>query len=149
MTRTVRLLVAATALLGAGGCGSNFTPAPTPVGGSNELAVFLDRETGFSTHDVYDAQDQPMRFNANGDLIWVATGDRFGGFIADGHVITADRICAACYFLVRFGREKGEQRAYLTWASEESVEHPAAVLDVEIIGSHLAVTESDRTIPYD
>lgn len=149
MTRTSRLLVAVTILLGAGGCGSNIAPAPTPLGVSNELAVFLDRETGFATNDVYDAQDQPMRFNANGDLIWMATGERFGGFIADGHVITADRICAACYFLVRFGREKGEPRAYLTWASEQSAEHPAAVLDVEIVGSHLAVTESERLIPYD
>ena len=68
MTRTSRLLVAVTILLGAGGCGSNIAPAPTPLGVSNELAVFLDRETGFATNDVYDAQDQPMRFNANGDL---------------------------------------------------------------------------------
>ena len=90
-----------------------------------------------------------MRFNGNGDLIWAATGERFGGFIADGHVITADRICAGCYFLVRFGRSNGQQRAYLTWAAEPSPDRPAAVLDVEIVGTHLSVTESDRLIPND
>jgi len=148
MTRTIRHLVAATALLTAG-CGSSFMPAPTPHDGSTELAVFLDRETGFSTNDVYDAQDQAMRFNANGDLIWVATGERFGGFIADGQVITADRICAGCYFLVRFGRSNGEEHAYLTWAAEPSPDHAAAVLDVEIVGTHVAVTQSARLVPYD
>jgi hypothetical protein len=149
MNRTARLLVVATILLGAVACGSNVTPAPTPVGASKELAVFLDRETGFSTNDVYDAQDQPMRFDASGNLIWVATGERFGGFIADGYVITADRICGGCYFLVRFGRERGQLRAYLTWASEPSADHSAAVLDVEIVGTHVSVTESDRLIPHD
>ena len=149
MNRTFERLVAATILLASGGCGSSFTPAPTPVGGSTELAVFLDRDTGFSTNDVYDAQDQAMRFNGSGDLVWTATGQRFSGFIADGHVITADRICAGCYFLVRFGRTNGEPRAYLTWAAEPSPEHPAAVLDVEIVGTHLSVTESQRLIPYD
>lgn len=148
MTCTIRNLVAATTLLAAG-CGSNFTPAPTPLGGSTELAVFLDRDTGFSTNDVYDAQDQAMRFNGNGDLIWAATGDRFGGFIADGHVITADRICAGCYFLVRFGRSNGQERAYLTWAAEASTERSPAVLDVEIVGTHLSVRESERLVPYD
>jgi hypothetical protein len=148
MDRTFRLLVAATTLL-AGGCGSSLVPAPTPFAGSNELAVFLDRDTGFSTNDVYDAQGQAMRFNGNGDLIWMATGARFAGFIADGHVITADRICTACYFLVRFGREKGQERAYLTWAAEPSPDHPTALLDVEIVGTHLSVTESERLVPYD
>jgi hypothetical protein len=90
-----------------------------------------------------------MRFNGNGDLIWMATGARFAGFIADGHVITADRICTACYFLVRFGREKGQERAYLTWAAEPSPDHPPALLDVEIVGTHLSVTESERLVPYD
>ena len=146
MTCTIRLLVAATTLLAAG-CGSAFTPAPTPLGGSTELAVFLDRETDFSTNDVYDAQDQAMRFNASGDLIWTATGDRFGGFIADGQVITADRICAGCYFLVRFGRSNGQERAYLTWAAEPSPDHAAPVLDVEIVGTHLSVTQSARLVP--
>lgn len=149
MTCTFRHLVAAMTLLAAGGCGSSLMPAPTPLGGSTELAVFLDRDTGFSTNDVYDAQDQAMRFNASGDLIWAATGERFGGFIADGQVITADRICGGCYFLVRFGRDKGQERAYLTWAAEQSPDHPAAVLDVEIVGTHLLVTESERLVPYD
>ena len=148
MTRTIRSLVAATTLLAAG-CGSSFMPAPTPHDGSTELAVFLDRETGFSTNDVYDAQDQAMRFNANGDLIWVATGERFGGFIADGQVITADRVCSGCYFLVRFGRSNGQAHAYLTWAAEQSPQHAAPVLDVEIVGTHLSVTESARLVPYD
>jgi hypothetical protein len=149
MTRTIVLLVAATTLPVIGGCGSSVVTAPTPLASSTELAVFLDRETGFSTNDVYDAQDQTMRFNATGDLVWAATGERFGGFIADGHVITADRICAGCYFLVQFGRSKGEERAYLTWAAEPSAEHAAAVLDVEIVGTHLSVTASDRLVPYD
>ena len=149
MTCRLGLLVAVTTLLTAGGCGSSFTPAPTSLGDSTALAVFLNRETGFSTNDVYDAQDQAMRFNANGDLIWAATGERFGGFRADGYVITADRVCGGCYFMVRFGRSNGHERAFLTWAAEQSPEHRAAVLDVEIVGTHVSVSESERLVPYD
>jgi hypothetical protein len=149
MIRKHGILVAVLTLLGASGCGSNPAPAPTPVSTPDELAVFLDRDTGFSTYDVYDAQDQAMRFNAAGDLIWMASGARFGGFIADGQVITAGRVCAGCYFLVRFGSVNGQRRAYLTWAADAAADGHAPVLDVEIESAHLSVTTSDRPIPND
>jgi hypothetical protein len=133
MIRKHGILVAVLTLLGASGCGSNPAPAPTP----------------FSTYDVYDAQDQAMRFNAAGDLIWMASGARFGGFIADGQVITAGRVCAGCYFLVRFGSVNGQRRAYLTWAADAAADGHAPVLDVEIESAHLSVTTSDRPIPND
>jgi hypothetical protein len=149
MTRTNGILVAALTLLAAAGCGSHPGPAPSTVSNPGELAVFLDRDSGFTTYDVYDAQDQPMRFNAAGDLIWMASGERFGGFIADGQVITAGRVCAACYFLVRFGSEKGERRAYLTWAGAGAADEHPPVLDVEIDGAHLSVTTSEKPLPND
>ncbi len=44
------------------------TPAPQPR--PVELAVFTDSTTGFSTSDVYDVQEQIVRFNTADELIF-------------------------------------------------------------------------------
>ena len=97
---------------GVAGCNlaspSPVPPTQPPSTESGALAVFMDRTTGFSTSDVPDADDQILRFNSNGELIWLDGETRFDGYIADGQVITADRVCDACYFFVRFGTRDGE-----------------------------------------
>ena len=130
-------------------CGGFAASAPTaPSAGTATLAVFLDRETGFTTSDVHDAQDQVVRFTDAGELLWAADGTRLTGFLADGEVVTADRVCAGCYFLVRFGTRNGERRAYLTWAGVEHGEQGPTLLDLEITGDTLAVNATDLTIPH-
>ena len=135
-------------LSGAAGC-SRMTAPSQAVDElrTSGFAVFLDRETGYRTSDVRDAQDQIVRFNDAGERGWVASGERFPGYIADGQVVTAERICAGCYFFVRFGSRGGEPRAYLTWAGSRPDGQPPTVLDVEVVGSELAVTSTDLEIP--
>ena len=136
-------------LSGAAGCSRMAGPSPAAVdeSGTHGFAVFLDRETGFRTSDVRDAQDQIVRFNDAGELVWLASGARFPGYIADGQVVTAERICAGCYFFVRFGSRSGEPRAYLTWAGSKPDGQAHTVLDVEVVGDELAVTSTDLEIP--
>ena len=147
MTLARGLLIVAIAVQGTAGCGG--LTGPSRVAPADELALFQDRETGFSTNDVRDAQDQVLRFNAAGELIWVGSAARFPGFIADGAVITAEKVCSGCYFLVRFGTVRGEERAYLTWSGEETPDRPATLLDVEVTGGGLTVANTDLTVPHD
>jgi hypothetical protein len=121
--------------------------APTRAAEEVQLAVFLDRETGYTTSDVRDAQEQIVRFNDRGDLIWGET--RFPGYIADGQVVTADRICAGCYFFVRFGSRGGERRAYLTWAGADANGGTPTLLDVDVVNGRLAVTTTGEPLPFD
>lgn len=150
--RTAGRLCALLALVsGAAGCNlaspSPLPAAPPPSSGATALAVFMDRTTGFSTSDVRDADDQILRFNTKGELIWIDGETRFGGYIADGQVITADRVCEACYFFVRFGTRDGEPRAYLTWAGDDTEAHPATLLDVEVVAGRLVVQSTATRVP--
>jgi hypothetical protein len=148
MTIARGVITVALVLSGAAGCRG--MAAPSRVADASDthgFAVFLDRETGFRTSDVRDAQDQIVRFNDAGELVWIATGARFPGYLADGQVVTAERICAGCYFFVRFGSRGGEPRAYLTWAGSKPDGQPPTVLDVEVVGVELAVSSTDIEIP--
>ena len=136
----------------AAGCGVTSpspvrAPGPAPGGTGIALAVFTDRASGFRTSDVHDADDQILRFNSAGELIWMDGETRFGGYIADGQVITADRVCEACYFFVRFGTRDGEPRAYLTWAGDDTDAQPATLLDVEVVAGRLVVELTATRVP--
>src|SRR5687767_8572261 len=78
------LLVIASGLAGCSGAGYSSAPsAPSPVPQAAQppipisLVVFTDFATGFVTSDVRDAQEQIMRFNTAGELIWTADDTRF------------------------------------------------------------------------
>ena len=130
MNRAFRLLVAAATLLTA--AAQTSPPRPRRSVFPAELAVFLDRETGFSTNDVYDAQDQACGSTRNGDLIWAATGRalRWLHRRRPCHHRGRDlrRVLLLCDSDVR---RRGARVPDV--GRRARAEHPAAVLDVEIV----------------
>jgi hypothetical protein len=121
------------------------TREPTPV----QVVVFTD-EASFSTSDVYDVNDQVIRFNTARELIWVADGARFREFSVNGNKIketgTED------WFQVHFGTRNGVRRAYLGWDLDachcpEAARPPSTILDVEIVGDRVVFQATDVTVP--
>jgi len=145
-TTGIVLLLAIAAVHSACGGGGGMT-SPSSVSRSTALARFLDPDSDFSTTDVRDAQGEIVQFNTAGELVWTADGSRFPGYIADGRVVTADRICGGCYFYVRFGNHDGERRAYLTWSAPVTANQPATLLDVAVVGGVLVVHDTDVVVP--
>jgi hypothetical protein len=139
------LVLAIAAVHAACGGGAGMT-SPSAVSAA-PLARFNDPDSDLTTTDVRDAQDEIVQFTTAGELVWAADGSRFPGYIADGRVITADKICEGCYFYVRFGTRDGERRAYLSWAAPVTADHPATLLDVAVIGGVLVVHDTDLVVP--
>ena len=144
---TTILLAFALATAGCGGPTSPSRAVAVTSSAATALMVFTDRATGFSTTDVRDAHEQIVRFNTAGEMIWTTGDARFPGFRADDQGVTADRVCAGCYFLVRFGTRDGERRAYLTWSGDPAPERPVTVLDVDVVGGRLVVADSGQALP--
>ena len=123
---------------------------PVRVPAAPTLFEFIDDDTGFKTFDLRDAQNQIVQVNSNSELIWTADGTRLPGYRATGYAFSDDRryyfiegkICeAGCAFEVRFGTEDGERRAYLT--VDYGHDNPGTVVDVEVSGGELQVTQTD------
>jgi hypothetical protein len=132
------------------GCGGGPTAPSVSASGAlpdptapREFALFVDRDTGVATTDVRDAHEQIVRFSTDGQLIWMSSGARFDGFLADGQVVTAGPVCADCYFLVRFATRGGQRRAYLTWAGDPGPDRPTTILDLDVVGDRLLVEDTD------
>ena len=126
------------------------SPAPSPAPSATPtLVVFTELMTGFATSDLRDAQDQIVQLNSANELVWAADGTRLPGyrtnsFISGGHrhQFIEGKICAAgCAFEVRFGTADGDRRAYLT--VDYGHDNPGTVVDVEVAGSELLVTQTD------
>jgi hypothetical protein len=130
---------------------SPLTPSPLvlPLAPANlqELVVFTDRSSGFSTSDARDADEQIVQFNGARELIWTASGARFTGYAANAgnNYITAGNICENCTFEVRFGTANGERRAYLTMNYHH--DNPGTVVDLDVIDGKLVVTKTNRGAP--
>lgn len=157
----IALLTLAVGLVGCGDSGPSAPSAPgspsqpsaasTPAP-KGELTVFTDPATGFSTTDLRDVQEQIVQLSSIGELIWTADGTRLPGYrvthpTADGKLFFIEgKICPEeCAFEVRFGTRDGERRAYLTvdyvhW-------NPGTLVDVEVAGGALVVTETDEYPP--
>jgi hypothetical protein len=146
--------------LGLAGCGGSGPSTPSAPGSPTQpsaastpapngaLTVFTDPATGFSTTDLRDVQEQIVQLSSMGELIWTADGTRLAGYrvthpTADGRALFVEgKICLdPCAFEVRFGTRDGERRAYLT------VDHihwnPGTLVDVEVAGGSLIVTDTD------
>jgi hypothetical protein len=98
---------------GAGESGDEVTEvlplAPVPA----VFATFTDAATGFTTDAVYDADREVVHFDGmGGSMIDEASGDAVSGWSVAGAELdwTGSRVP----FLVRFGTEGGERRAYFT-----------------------------------
>ena len=93
--------------------------------------------------------DQIVQVNTANELIWTADGTRLPGYRIGGgyrleaqHQFIEGKICAdGCAFEVRFGTEDGERRAYLT--VDYGHDNPGTVVDVEVAGGELLVTQTD------
>jgi hypothetical protein len=144
-TTRIVLVLAIAAVQAACGGSANMT-SPSPVSPAAALARFSDPDSDVATTDVRDAQDEIVQFNTAGELVWT-DGSRYPGYIADGRVITAGNICTGCYFYVRFGTRDGVRRAYLTWAAPVTVDRPATLLDVAVMGGVLVVHDTDVVVP--
>ena len=118
-------------------------PVPAP------LVVFSDAGSGFSTTDLRDSQEQILQLNTSGQLIWAADGTRIPGYGVQsdsGVTFINGRICPEdCVFEVRFGAKDGERRAYLT--VDYGHYNPGTVVDVEVSGGALLVTETSLYPP--
>jgi hypothetical protein len=150
----IALLVLVHGLAGCGGSDSPAAPsAPSPVAQppvaqptTIQLVVFTDADSGFSTSEVRDVDDQIVRFTTAPELIWT-DGTRFSGYRVDGHAITADTVCHSCWFLIRFATRDGEPRAYLTWPDVElhgRADHPPpTILDIDVVGGKVVITDTN------
>jgi hypothetical protein len=151
-TRTgIVLLVLAQALVGCGADSSSTplapsvvpqltppAPQPTPI----QLAVFSDAASGFSTVDVRDVQEQVVRFNTAGELIWTADDTRFPGYPVNGNFVRRDH-----YYQVRFATRDSERRAYFCGHGHDDVTDPPSICDIEVVRGQLVITETGELCP--
>jgi hypothetical protein len=142
------------------GCNDPYVPtgpsSPEPTGtppsnppAASTLHQFTESETGFSTTDLRDAQDEIVQFTTANELVWAADGTRLPGFsvfhisgFSRGvvHFIEGKICTEGCSFEVRFGSKDGERRAYLTVDYGHS--NPGTLVDVEVAGATLVVTQT-------
>ena len=161
MTKRIRTLIGLILLtLGSAGCGDRSLavapsrPPLTPAGPSEpRLIIFTEQGTGFSTADLYDAEDDILQIDTHAQLVWVADGTRLQGYHVDGHAIDgipvywiSGRICSPdCAFEVRFGAKDGQRRAYLT--VDYGHDNPGTLVDVEVVQGQLVVTPTGTYPP--
>lgn len=113
-------------------------PSPPPV---SEIP-FTDIRSGVSTSDVHDAQEQVVRFNTAGEIIWAADGSRFPGF-AIGRFGINDGSMA-----VQFGTKNGERRAYLVFSLDyHHYPPPAIIVDLEVVDGRLVIVDNQPPVP--
>ena len=138
------LLVAAA--VGCSGSGSTrlpLTPSPLAQSGSTaqpapvSIVVFTDPTSGHSTSDVRDADEQIVRFNTRGEVIWASSDAHFPGITsASGQRFERGAMD------VRFGTRQGERRAYLTFSLDYyHYTPPATIVDLEIVGDALVAVD--------
>jgi hypothetical protein len=152
MTKRTLLGVALIGLIeGMAGCESRATPsAPSSVppptvmpGPSDQVVVFADPHSSFSTSDLHDADEQVIRFSVASELIWMADGTRLLGYGVAGNSISVP--ACACSLVVRFGTRDGERRAYLT--ADYIHDNPGTLIGLSISGGALAITRTTVFAP--
>jgi len=124
-------------LVACGGDSGSSTSTPTnPPPSTPQLAMFMDRESNFSTTDVRDVDEQIVHFDtASNSLIWAADGRSFPGYPVTGNFIAEG-------FQVRFGTKNGEHRAYFTETSS------ATICNIAVDNGQLSITATPATVPH-
>ena len=108
------------------------------------LQTFKEPDIGFSTSDLYDAEDEIVQINTAGHLIFPADGIGLPGHAVTGGnsgeiYIRVEALCS-CWLDVRFGTKGGERRAYLT--AEYGHFNPGTLVDVEVSDGALVVSQT-------
>jgi hypothetical protein len=156
MSMGIVLLVLAPGLAGCGSFSAPSAPSPVPQATNPpipnppipaSLVMFTDSVTGFSTSDVRDAQEQIVRFNTAGELIWTADDTRFRLFRVSGNLIWG--LGRDDWFQVSFGTKNGERRAYFGQSDDycHCPGYPATVADIEVVGGQLVITWPGVLVP--
>ncbi|MEY4544425.1 MAG: hypothetical protein RL685_620 [Pseudomonadota bacterium] len=125
---------------GDGGAGEQSEIAPLLAQEpSAELATFVDPDTGFSTQNVHDVDRQIIHFDtARTAMIWGADGAPVSGWVTNGNELRWNRGGA---FLVRFGTEAGERRAYFTEPG------PGTICNLDIRAPEQLFISASREMP--
>jgi len=110
--------------------------------------VFTEVETGFSTIELRDADEQILKLDQTGYLVW-QDGSEFPGYaVTIGFFqeifIDAGQLCG-CALDIRFGSVNGDRRAYLT--GEYGHFNPGTVLDLEVVGGVLVAKQTGQYVP--
>jgi hypothetical protein len=121
-------------------------PLPPPPAGlpritPDGLWAFSQASSSFTTTDVYDAQEQMVRFTTAAELVW-EDGTRHPGYRVSttANTVDANKLCHDCAFDIRFGTRSGEPRAYLTVDYGHS--NDGTVVDLEVEDGNLVLRES-------
>jgi hypothetical protein len=104
-----------------------------------ELAVFTDPDTGFSTTDVHDVDEEIVQFDTGAKtIIWAADSSAYEPdlWTVSGNFLTADQ-----FFQVRFGTKDGERRAYFTETGR------ATICNLSIQSGRLDIAGTNVTVP--
>lgn len=121
--------------------GCNTLPPLSVPRGSDEtdenLVVFADPDSEFSTTDVRDVDEEIVHFNAVAKtLIWAADNIAFEGWEVSGNFLGAAR-----QFQVRFGTKDGARPAYFTETG------PATICQIFVEDGMLRIRPTDVTVP--
>jgi hypothetical protein len=101
--------------------------------------VFTDDATEFETSDVYDADDEIVRFDTTTKSIIWAADDR--AFQEGNWDVIGNFLGAAQAFQVRFGNVDGQRRAYFTETD------PPTICDIEPVGEGLSISRTNKEVP--
>lgn len=122
------------------GCGDSqlAAPAPTaPVPAGTALAVFTDGASGISTSDVYDSDNELIRFETNENALWwVSDNLLFDGWTVSGNFLDPQRL-----YQVRFGTVGGARRAYFTEAGR------GTLCDLSVVNNVLQIAPTNLLPP--
>jgi hypothetical protein len=121
--------------------GCNTQTVVDPSGDTTTFVVFFDADetTGYETSDVYDVDNEIVRFDkASKSIIWAAD-DR--AFQEGNWDVTGNFLGAAQAFQVRFGNVDGQRRAFFTETG------PATICDIEPVGDSISISPTNTEVP--
>ena len=104
-----------------------------------KLVVFQDPDSTFSTSDVYDVDNQIVRFDSETlAIIWAETDTAYqaGIWSVDGNLLTDNK-----FFQVRFGNVDGARRAFFTEVN------PPTICDISATATRLSISSTQVTVP--
>ncbi len=129
-------------LIGTLGCGDSQSTTATPTASvsvpvGTTLAVFTDQASGFQTSDVYDSDNELVRFESSQNALWwVPTNLLFDGWVVQGSFLDTGRL-----YQVRFGMVGGTPRAYFTESGR------GTLCDLSVVNNVLQIAPTDLLPP--